>query len=148
VKTRGFTLIEVLVALAIVVVGISALLGSLTSAADTTIFLRDKTFAQWIALNRITEVRLKGEVLKKGKTEGELDDFAGRRWHWQQDVQQIALPGAWRIDVSVRPANIAAENKGAWYATESGIWGDSVSFKWGEAVYWNKGNALTPPEPP
>jgi general secretion pathway protein J len=79
VKPRGFTLIEVLVALAIVVLGIAALLSSLTSAADTTIFLRDKTFAQWIALNRIAEVRLKGPQLPaKGKTNGEIEVFAGR----------------------------------------------------------------------
>jgi general secretion pathway protein I len=136
VKARGFTLIEVLVALAIVVVGIGALLGSLTSAADTTTFLRDKTFAQWIALNRIAEVRLKGEI-KQGKTEGNVDDFAGRRWHWEQAVQPIALPGAWRIEVSVRPADSASKNKGAWYATESGIWGDAVDYKWDDATHWD-----------
>jgi general secretion pathway protein I len=128
VKARGFTLIEVLVALAIVVVGIGALLGSMTSAADTTIYLRDKTFAQWIAFNRIAEVRLKGVLPAKGKTKGEVNDFAGRRWHWEQDVQPAAVPGTLRVDVSVRPAEIAEASKGSWYATETGLMGDAVDY--------------------
>ena len=36
-RARGFTLIEVLVALAIVALGMAALMGAMTSAADTTI---------------------------------------------------------------------------------------------------------------
>jgi general secretion pathway protein I len=128
VKARGFTLIEVLVALAIVVVGIGALLGSMTSAAETTIYLRDKTFAQWIAFNRIAEVRLAGVLPAKGKTKGEVNDFAGRRWRWEQDVQSAAVPGTLRIDVSVRPAEIPDANKGSWYATEIGLMGDAVDY--------------------
>jgi general secretion pathway protein I len=41
----GFTLIEVLVALAIVAIGMSAVLTALASSADTVNYLRDKTFA-------------------------------------------------------------------------------------------------------
>lgn len=127
-RARGFTLIEVLVALAIVVVGIGALLGSMTSAADTTIYLRDKTFAEWIAFNRIAEVRLKGVMPTKGKSKGEVNDFAGRRWYWEQDVQSVAGPGMLRIDVSVRPAEIPQTSKGSWFATETGIMGDAVDY--------------------
>jgi len=53
---RGFTLIEVLVALAIVTVGMAAVLGTLSSSADTVVYLRDKTFANWVALNQIAQV--------------------------------------------------------------------------------------------
>ena len=57
-QQRGFTLIEVLVALFIVALGIGALLSTLTSAATTIDHLRDKSFAEWIALNQITQARL------------------------------------------------------------------------------------------
>ena len=57
----GFTLIEVLVALAIVAIGMAAVLGALNSSADTVSYLRDKTFAQWVALNRIAGLRLSGQ---------------------------------------------------------------------------------------
>ena len=52
-RARGFTLIEVLVALVIVAIGMAAVLGALSSSANTLSFLRDKTFAQWVALNQI-----------------------------------------------------------------------------------------------
>jgi prepilin-type N-terminal cleavage/methylation domain-containing protein len=55
---RGFTLVEVLVALMIVAIGLSALMVAVSGAARTSGYLRDKTLAQWIALNRLSEVRL------------------------------------------------------------------------------------------
>ena len=58
---RGFTLIEVLVALAIVAIGMSAVLSALSSSADTVSYLRDKTFAQWVALNKIATLRISGQ---------------------------------------------------------------------------------------
>ena len=76
-RSRGFTLIEVLVALVVVALGMSAVLASLTSAADTVYFLKDKTLAEWIAFNRITEVRLQKKLPVKGKTDGDVE-FAGR----------------------------------------------------------------------
>ena len=55
---RGFTLIEVIIALFVVALGIGALLTTLVSSADSLGRLRDKSMAEWIALNRISEVRL------------------------------------------------------------------------------------------
>ena len=57
-RTRGFTLVEVLVALVIVAMALAALMITVSSTARTSGYLRDKTVAQWIALNRLTEVRL------------------------------------------------------------------------------------------
>lgn len=98
---RGFTLIEVLVALVIVAVGVAAVLGALTSAANSTSYLRDKTFANWIALNRLTETRLSAAAPVDGKTDGVLT-YAGRRWQWQQEIAPSQLTGMKRIDVRVR----------------------------------------------
>jgi general secretion pathway protein I len=126
VRMRGFTLIEVLVALAIVAVGMAALLGAMTSAADTSVYLRDKMFAEWIALNRVEETRLSTRRPSKGKSDGEVE-YAGRKWRWEQDVLETEVPGLLRIDVKVRPSEISASTKGAWFTTTSGIIGDAIS---------------------
>lgn len=133
----GFTLIEVLVALAIVVLGMAAVMGALTSSADTLVYLRDKTFAQWVALNQIATLRLSGLQPPTGTSDGDTD-FAGRRWHWRQEVIETEIPGARRIDVSVRLASTqsTAEDKD-WLTTASGISSDAfappnpVSPAWG-----------------
>jgi general secretion pathway protein I len=126
VKARGFTLIEVLVALAIVVIGMSALLGAMTSAADTSIYLRDKMFAEWIALNRVEEVRLQFRKPGKGKSDGEVE-YAGRKWRWEQEVVETEIPGIVRVDVKVRPADMNQSSKRSWYTTTSGIIGDAIA---------------------
>src|SRR5271154_6749398 len=87
-RERGFTLIEVLVALAIVAIGMAAVLGALTSSASTVLYMRDKTLAQWIALNHIAEQRLQmtpGQAPQTGNSDGDVD-YAGQKWHWRQET--------------------------------------------------------------
>lgn len=121
----GFTLIEVLVALAIVGLGMSAVLGALGSAADATLYLRDRTFAEWVGLNHLAEVRLRGTVPPTGKSDGDLE-YAGRRWHWRQEVEATQVQGMVRIDVKVRPADSKGSEDRNWYATVTGISGDGI----------------------
>lgn len=133
---RGFTLIEVLVALAIVAVGMAAVLGALSSSAGTVSYLRDKTFAQWFAMNRIATLRLSGQAPPTGKSDGD-DDYAGRKWHWAQEVVTTEVPGVERIDVNVRPADSKPEKEDSgWFTTVSGIWGDAVGIPNGFQPDW------------
>ena len=104
---RGFTLIEVLVALAIVAIGMAAVLESLTSSANTTMYLQDKTFASWVALNRIETVRLSGSVPQAG-TSNDNVSYAGQSWEWQQKVTTTQIPGMVQIEVDVKPADSTA----------------------------------------
>ncbi|MGD9599877.1 MAG: type II secretion system minor pseudopilin GspI [Steroidobacteraceae bacterium] len=141
-RARGFTLIEVLVALVIVAVGMAALLGTLTSAADSSIYLRDKTFAEWIALNRISELRLAAKRPSKGKATGELD-YAGRKWRYEQEVVETDVQGVLRIDVRVADAATRPGAKGTskndWTVTASGVVGDAVAPPNGADPDWNGG---------
>jgi general secretion pathway protein I len=126
-RAAGFTLVEVLVALVIVAVGMSALLAALSSAADNTNYLRDKTFAQWVALNRVAEVRLQGRMPSKGKESGEVE-FAGNRWQWEQEVSELDVPGVVRMDVKVRLAGASAGQKNkAWMGNALGVIGDAIA---------------------
>lgn len=142
-RARGFTLIEVLVALAIVTVGMAALLGTLSSSAGTIAYLRDKTFANWVALNQIALVRISGQLPAPGKSDGDTE-FAGRKWHWHQEVSTTQVPGMVRMDVSVRPADAAgSDSDRGWYATLSGISGDAVGMPRGDLPDWGA-QLLTP----
>ncbi|HYB64016.1 MAG TPA: type II secretion system minor pseudopilin GspI [Steroidobacteraceae bacterium] len=133
---RGFTLIEVLVALAIVTIGMAAVLGTLTSSANTISYLRDRTFANWAALNQIALVRISGQLPAPGKSDGDTD-FAGRKWHWHQEVSTTQVPGMVRMDVSVRPADAgSSDSDRGWYATLSGISGDAVGLPRGDLPDW------------
>lgn len=125
-RGSGFTLVEVLVALVIVALGMAVLMSAMGSAADTTAYLREKTFAEWIALNEIAVVRLGAQLPPQGKTEGDLD-YAGRKWHWEQTVSPLDFPGMSRVDVKVQSADTPAGKSAPWLATITGAVGDAVS---------------------
>lgn len=128
---RGFTLVEVLVALVIVAFGMGAVLASLTSAADTVIRLREKTFAEWVGFNQLSTTRLSTAVPSTGDTSGVVE-FASGRWQWQQTVTNMEIPGLRRIVIKVRRANAATSGKddksdqGTWLATIMGFRGDAL----------------------
>lgn len=137
-RDGGFTLIEVLVALAIVAIGMAAVLSSLTSSASTVVFMHDKTLANWVALNHIAEQRLLPQVPQLGKTDGDVD-FAGLKWHWAQEVVALPVQGMVRIDVHVRPADVKTDDDRGWYVTLSGVMGDAVAAPRGDMPLWGGG---------
>jgi general secretion pathway protein I len=130
--------VEVLVALAIVAIGMAAVLGALTSSANTVSYLHDKTLAQWIALNQIATVRLQLQAQQlpaEGTTTGDME-YAGRNWHWRQDVTQSQVKGIDRIDVKVRPKEVNGGEDDSWYSTMSGIVGNALAQPNGSTPAW------------
>ncbi|MDE2050059.1 MAG: type II secretion system minor pseudopilin GspI [Gammaproteobacteria bacterium] len=123
---RGFTLIEVLVALAIVAIGMAAVLEALTSSANTAMYLQDKTFAEWVALNRIETVRLSGTQPGAGTSSDDID-YAGRSWEWRQKVTNTRISGMVQINVDVRPADSKAGDDRGWYASATGFMSNAIA---------------------
>lgn len=103
-SARGFTLIEVLVALVIVALGVGALAAALVAAASGTARLRERTLAEWVAMDRITETRLAAEFPALGRSAGEVLQ-GDRRWRWEQTVEVTSFGEVVQIAVSVRAAD-------------------------------------------
>lgn len=140
-RQRGFTLIEVLVALAIVALGMGALLAALSSAAGNVQALREKTLAQWIALNQVADARLNLQAPSPGTTAGDVNNFGNGNWHWQRTISSIGLvPGLLQITVGVRrnsPSGVAQPAKPPdWITTVTGFRGDSLSAATGDQPDW------------
>lgn len=102
-RAHGFTLIEVIIALFVIALGIGALLTTLASSADATVHLRDKSFAQWVALNRLSELRIASSPPQLGVTR-DVVEFAGSNWQREQQVSDPGVPGLIRVDVRVARA--------------------------------------------
>ena len=109
-NTRGFTLLEVLIALAIVALSAGALLGSVTSSASNVIYLKEKTLAEWVALNRLTEVRIDQNMPGEGRRKGNTT-MAGMRWEWEEEVTELPFEGMWRIDVRAHPTGELVDDR-------------------------------------
>jgi len=85
VHRRGFTLIEVLVALAIIALGLAGVFGQLSQTAAAASRLRDKTLASWVALNEITNLRISGAFPRVGTSSGDAE-MGNTKWHWEMTV--------------------------------------------------------------
>jgi general secretion pathway protein I len=84
-RNRGFTLIEVLVALAITIVAFMAMYGSMMYVVTATTVLQEKTIATWIALDRITELRISREFPEEDESTGKIK-MAGVEWVYKIKV--------------------------------------------------------------
>ena len=101
-RLAGFTLLEVLVALAIFALVAASVLSASARSLQTAASLEDKTLAMWIADNRLSELQLAETPAADGRDQGELT-FAGRRWQWQSEIQATSEPSMRRVTVWVAP---------------------------------------------
>lgn len=131
--SRGFTLVEVLVAFAIVSIAMFAVFTAIGDTAYNVSHLRDRTIAAWIADNRITEMRLAGQLPSIDETQGDLE-MAGRRWFWVARVSQTPVEGLRRIDVEVRREGDAA---GSALANLAGFVGATAATTGPSHTPWN-----------
>lgn len=97
---RGFTLVEVMVALAIVALALTAMASSMNTMIDNANTMRERTYANWIAQNKITELRLAGVLPEVGTNSGELE-YGGTQWGWRTVISETGVESFMRIDVSV-----------------------------------------------
>ncbi len=98
----GFTLLELLVAVAILAIAMGALLSGFATYAAQAGYLRERTVATWVAHNRLTEVLLEQGWPATGSREGETE-MAGVDWKWRLTVRATDDPDLRRIDVEVYP---------------------------------------------
>ena len=101
---RGFTLFEVLVAVSILGLGLVAAVATVAKMIDSGKALRERTYAAWIAQNRITEIRVNPTLPEPGNSNGTVE-YANAEWTWRTVIVETGVPDLYRIDVSVSLAS-------------------------------------------
>ena len=99
-KSKGFTLLEVMVALFVVAIALGGVVKVMGTAARNSARLSDRTFAQWVALNELAELRIKKSWPRLGEVKGE-QEMVGRKWNWVQKTMKTDDANIKRVELSV-----------------------------------------------
>lgn len=100
-QVKGFTLLEIMVALVILAVGMSALVKAAGSNTVNAAYLKNKTFAQWIAANKANEILIQHQWPATGTQSGRIF-YADVEWFWKVKTSNTQDKDIRRIEVSVQ----------------------------------------------
>jgi general secretion pathway protein I len=121
---RGFTLIEIIVALAVFAIVAVVMYRSTGDTLVQTRRVEERTFATWVARNTLASIELARQQprapLPAGRETREAT-LAGREWNVLAEVTATTHPDLQRVDVSVWPQG--ADTGGAPAARVSGFLG-------------------------
>lgn len=99
-RSRGFTLLEVIVALGIVSVGILAVSQAMVKHTDSVARLEQRTTGLWVASNRLEILRIRRTDPVAGQAKG-TEQMAGRTWYYREYIRATADPLLYRVDIRV-----------------------------------------------
>ncbi|HEY4128389.1 MAG TPA: type II secretion system minor pseudopilin GspI [Gammaproteobacteria bacterium] len=100
IRNRGFTLLEVLVAIVVIATALLAVSSAAGNSSRRAVQLRDDTFAQWVGLNELSMLRVAQTWPSDDSLNGDAD-MAGEKWHWKATMTKTADPGLLRVDIDV-----------------------------------------------
>jgi general secretion pathway protein I len=101
-RIGGFTLLEVLVALAVLALTMGAVIKAVGGYTSNQAYLRDRTLATWVARNVLVEQQVEDAWPSVGEIKGTTES-GGREWRWLGTVSQTDEEDLRRLDVEVRP---------------------------------------------
>jgi general secretion pathway protein I len=99
----GFTLVEVLVAVAVVALAVTTVLVAMSGQIDGTAHLRNKMFAHWVAENQLELALLRNahsNQLPQQKQSGD-EEMAGSTWYWRAEPKRTSAQGFIQLEITV-----------------------------------------------
>lgn len=97
---RGMTLLEVMLALVILASAGLAVMQSASQALNNQSYLQQKTFAMWIASNRLAELKLEKQWPTSSWRNEEVE-FAGTTWYWRHKGVATSDANFTALDIEV-----------------------------------------------
>ncbi|NTS75840.1 type II secretion system minor pseudopilin GspI [Catenovulum sp. SM1970] len=99
-KEKGFTLLEILVAIAILALTGVTLISASSNHISNQGVLKQNQFAQWVASNRLVEINLEKKWPIENNKKGKMM-MANEEFYWQQEVTKTADSNMVKVDVIV-----------------------------------------------
>ncbi|MBA2652118.1 MAG: GspI family T2SS minor pseudopilin variant LspI [Tatlockia sp.] len=101
VKNSGFTLIEVLLALTIIAIALTALLKATAQNVSNTQRIKEKTISHLIAMQAVAMVQLNLVQIIPTQEMTKVTSMLGQRWYWRASISQTAIKSMQQITIKV-----------------------------------------------
>ena len=98
---KGFTLIEVLLALMVIAIGLAALLKSTAQSISNTQRIKEKTVAHWVGMQGVTMVQLGLLPVKLNQDISQVTSIFGQKWYWRVNVVKTQMKSVQLFTVKV-----------------------------------------------
>ena len=98
---RGFTLLEVMIALLVITLGMGAVITTTGESGWKSAHLRESTIASWVAYNEIAMYRAKRSWGDTTRRSGEVE-MANVSWEWEMTIRQTPNTSIRELEVEVR----------------------------------------------
>lgn len=100
-KTKsGFTLIEVLLALMVIAISLTALLRATGQNIDTTHRIKEKSISHWIAMQGVAMIQLNMVQTNQSQESTQATTMLGERWYWRAKISSTPIKTIQQITIS------------------------------------------------
>lgn len=106
-SNQGFTLIEIMIALVILAIALSAASFAISRNAQNATYIDQKTAAHWVAMNIISKQQL---AIQQPNFSGQGNDsgqttMLNHTWYWKSQIETLAVDHTYRLNVDVSATN-------------------------------------------
>ena len=100
-KYHGFTLIEVLLALSIIAIALTALLRATAQNVAHTQRIKDKSISHWVEMQGVTAIQLGLVNINLNQEISQVTTMLGQRWYWRATLTSTPVKTTQQISITV-----------------------------------------------
>lgn len=100
-RVRGFTLIEVLLALSVIAIALTALLKASSQNIDNTHRIKEKNISHWIAMQGVAMIQLNLLQVSSSQESTQVTNMLGQKWYWRAKASNTPIKKIQMLTISV-----------------------------------------------
>lgn len=98
---RGFTLMEVLLALSVIAIALTALLKAISQNVENTRRIKEKTISHWVAMQGLAMVQLNLLQINQSQETTQNTTMLNEHWYWRAKASTTQQKNVQKITISV-----------------------------------------------